>query len=343
MTRQRTAVISAAAAVVVALVAVVIAIRVADPSKSCTRSALLVPRCGALWGVATDPNTRSAVESVERRAKTRFDMVYRFHDLNDSFPTPDERALVADGRILHITIAPTFFGSTRLVTWPEITAGAFDRQLAAQARGVAALHVPVFVTFDHESDRPDRAQRGSPADFVAAWRHVHDLYERAGAHNAVWAWVVTGYPPFFQTARQIWPGNRYVDWIGWEAYNGSGCANNAITTAAYQSFGTVALKFYRWIHTNGPRYGIDAAKPMMISEAGSVIYDGAQDRTAQFYSGIPTVLARYPQIKAVTLWDRPGNGACHYRFDNAPGVLSSVGRAGAQVHYSLLLTTHDAG
>jgi hypothetical protein len=245
----------------------------------------------------------------------------------------DERALVADGRVLHLTIAPTIFAPHELVTWREITAGTFDRRLTAQARGVAALGVPVFVTFDHESDRPDRAARGTPADFVAAWRHVHDLYVRARADNAVWVWVVTGYPPFFATAGRIWPGNRYVDWISWEAYNVSGCSNGTVTAAQYKSFAGVALPFYRWVHTVGARYGIDAGKPMMISEAGSVIYRDSAKRTAQWYAGIPSVLARYRQIKAVTLWDRPGNGACGYRFDDAPDVLASIGRAGAQMHY----------
>lgn len=334
MARTRTTVLGGAALALIALVALVVVARDSDRFDPCPRSALLVPRCGALWGVATDPNTRAAVEAAEHGANTRFDLVYRFHDLNDSFPTPDERALVKDHRVLHITIAPKMFSSPRVVTWAEIAAGAFDSHLTAQARGVAALHVPVFLTFDHESDRPDRAERGRPADFVAAWRHVHDLYEKAGAHDVVWVWVVTGYSPFFASAGQIWPGNAYVDWIGWEAYNGSGCAGGTITPKAYQSFGTVALRFFRWVHSAGPRYGIDANKPMMISEAGSVVYRDASAHTAQWYAGIPAVLAKYRQIKAVTLWDRPGNGACDYRFDNAPDVLAAIGRAGAKLHYS---------
>jgi hypothetical protein len=275
---------------------------------------------------------------VEKRAGTRFDLVYRFHDLNDSFPNADERALVAQGRILHITISPTIFGSNRVITWREISAGAFDRQLAAQARGIAALHVPVFVTFDHETDRTDRSPRGSPGDFRAAWRHVHDLYVRSGASNAVWVWVVTGYSPFFARAGQMWPGNNYVDWISWEAYNGSGCTNGSVRTNAYRSFESVALEFYRWIHRHGAGYGIDVRKPMMISEAGSVVYPGAQGRTADWYAAIPSVLARYRQIKAVTVWDRPGNGACDYRFGQSTDVLASVGRTGVELHYPRLLS-----
>jgi hypothetical protein len=193
-------------ALVGALCAVIITfVRGAGSLAVCPVSRKLVPSCGTLWGVATDPNTLAAVRSAERATGTTFNMVYRFHDLDDDFPTDDERALVADHRVLHVTIAPTFFGSSQIITWREIASGAFDASISTQARGVASLHVPVFVTFDHESDRPDRAVRGSPSDFIAAWRHVHDLYARAGADQAVWVWVVTGYPPFFETAARIWP------------------------------------------------------------------------------------------------------------------------------------------
>jgi hypothetical protein len=312
-------------------------------SRSCSTSSLLVPRCGALWGVATDPNSARAVRSVEQLAQTHFDFVYRFHDLNDRFPTADEKALIAQGRILHVTISPSIFGSRRTVGWKQISGGAYDRQLSAQAKGVAALHVPVFMTFDHESDRPDRSVRGSAADFIAAWRHVHSLYARAGATNAVWVWVVTGYAPFFARAGALWPGNRYVDWIGWEAYNGSGCPSGSIRTSDYRSFGYEALKFYRWVHQRGPGYGIDSGKPMMISEAGSVVYAHRPQLTADWYAGIPHVLTRYPQIKAVTLWDRPGNGACAYKFDHVPSVLAAVGAAFVRARYSPFLSAGAGG
>jgi len=44
------------------------------------------------------------------------------------------------------------------------------------------------------------------------------------------------------------------------------------------------------------------------------------------------VLAAYPQIRAVGLWDRPGVGTCDYRFDDAPAVQHAVGQAGERLH-----------
>jgi hypothetical protein len=66
----------------------------------------------------------------------------------------------------------------------------------------------------------------------------------------------------------------------------------------------------------------------MISEAGSVIFSGQPDLTAQWYAKIPSVLRRYPQIRAITLWDRPGPSVCRYQFDDVPSVLAAVTKAG---------------
>jgi hypothetical protein len=284
--------------------------------------------CGVLWGVATDPNTRPQLQSVERELDRRFAIVYRFHDLDDAIPTADERALVADGRILHISIDPRIYAAPQLtLQLRDVADGRYDTDLIAQARGIAALHVPVFVTFGHEPDQPGRAAEGGPSEFIAAWRHVHDLFARAGAHNAVWVWVVTGYPPAFTSAGQLWPGNAFVDWISWEAYNTSGCRQSHTNPTQFQSFAAIALPFYRWLKQSGPALGISADKPMMLSEVGSVVYAADPALTASWYRQIPSVLAKYSRIRAVSLWDRPGNFDCDYRFDGVPAILDAVSGA----------------
>ncbi len=69
---------------------------------------------------------------------------------------------------------------------------------------------------------------------------------------------------------------------------------------------------------------------MMISEAGTVLFPGADSPTATWYDAIPGVLERHPAIKAVTLWDHTGsNPHCDFRFEDDPDVLASVQRAAA--------------
>ena len=297
---------------------------------ACGTSAKLVPTCGVIWGVATNPNTNSRLTQVQTALGRPFDLVYRFHDLNDPVPTPEERALVRSGHFLHVTIDSRIYGQPdHGIPWADITGGRYDRALRAQARGIASLRVPVFLTFDHEPDQPGRSTLGSPAQFRAAWRHVHDLFRAAGATNAVWVWVVTGYRANFTAAGQLWPGNDYVDWISWEAYNGSGCLGAGVDATRYRSFAQSAIPFYDWVTQHGPALGIDITKPMMISEAGSVEYPGDAQLTARWYSEIPHVLANHPQIKAIALWDRPGTKGCPYQFDNSAPVRQAVAVAGS--------------
>jgi hypothetical protein len=299
--------------------------------RACPLSESLVPRCGVLWGIATEPNTTSKLRAVERTLDTRFDMVYRFHDLDDRVPTQDERVVVRSGRILHLTIDSRIYQPpARTVPWSDIAAGRYDRALRRDARGIAALGKPVFVTFGHEPDNPTTSV-GPPREFVAAWRHVRTLFEAAGARNAVWVWVVTGYPAHFSMIPALWPGNDYVDWISWEAYNSSGCGRGA-DRRLFKTFGQSALPFLRWLLSTGARLGIDVGKPMMISEAGSTVYPGDSALTASWYREIPLVLHLHRQIKAVGLWDRPGLNGCDFRFDGNPiarAVVRSISASAA--------------
>jgi hypothetical protein len=303
---------------------------VSQPDTGCRVNSLLVPSCGVLWGASTDPMTESKVHSVQVALGQHVDMVYRFHDLNDSLMTADERASASSGRLLHFALDNRIYGSAQVVTWRATASGKYDASLRRQAAAIAAYRKPVFVTFDHEPERSSQAVLGSSSDFIAAWRHVRQVYRAAGAVNAVWAWVVMGYPSMLWDAARFWPGNGYVDWISWEAYNTSGCQTGPADPAKYHSFADGVLPFYSWLMAHGSASGIDVGKPMMISEAGSAIYRNRPSLTAQWYAEMPSVLSSHPRIKAVAFWDRPGATNCQYTFDRYPVVVHAVAQAMSQ-------------
>lgn len=288
----------------------------------------LASPCGPLLGVATDPNTLSRLLRVQTLLGRRVDMTYRFHDLNDAIPTPEELAVVRSGRLLHISIDARIRGKTeRRVPWSKVAAGAYDATLRAQAEGIASLNAPVFVTFDHEPDQPAHAVQGRPAQFIAAWRHVHQLFESAGAHNVIWVWVVTGQPGAAAFAARFWPGNAYVDWISWEAYSPNGCRTGSPDVRHVRSFAESALPFYQWLQSHGAQAGIDIHKPMMISEAGSALFGAGVEAAAEWYGQMASVLEAHPQIQAIGLWDRPGIDRCRYGFDQHPRIVQALAQA----------------
>ena len=296
----------------------------------CTLSATLVPSCGALWGISTQPKSITALDALQKEVDRPFELVYNYHDITQPIPTDEERRLASEGKILHLSIAARVYGDSRPVTYASIARGDHDASLRRQAEGLASLKVPVFVTFEQEGNQQRKlGTRGDAADYKAAWRHVHDVYRAAGATNAIWVWVMTGRPENLSRAGSIWPGNDYVDWISWNVYNQSGCHSGEIKPHAYRSFAQRLKPFYDWVHQKGPSFGIDPHKPMMISESGSVLYRDDPQRTADWYRAIPGVLKQYPQVKAITLWDSKTSDACDYRFRENRTVLKGVIDAGA--------------
>jgi len=293
--------------------------------QDCAVSDKLVPSCGALLGVSVDPAGGADVTTLERTMKRKFDLVYEFHGIDKPLPARDEAEMVAGGRILHVNIEAKEFDKPDKpeVSWARITAGEFDAALREQATGLGALKSPVMVTFDHEVDSAKRVgKRGTAAEFVAAWRHIHKVYADAGARNIVWVWVVTGFEKNLATVPSVYPGNEYVDWLSWDPYNFAGCQSGTIKPKQWKSFAETVQPFYDWLQNEGARAGIDKNKPYLLSEFGTVADPDDPSAAARWYAEIPAALEKFPQIKALQLWNSKVED-CDYRIELRPETLAA--------------------
>jgi hypothetical protein len=120
-------------------------------------------------------------------------------------------------------------GALTLVNWdPDqtrfetIASGTQDGYLTRVADAVAAYRDPVVVSFAHEFNgnwQPWGTQAESPQAFVAAWRHIHDLFGKVGANNVIWVWTPNVINPVPDVAlAPYWPGDAYVTWVGLVGY-----------------------------------------------------------------------------------------------------------------------------
>jgi mannan endo-1,4-beta-mannosidase len=103
----------------------------------------------------------------------------------------------------------------------EIAHGKFDAYLRRQAEAVARFKCPIAVSFGHEMNGswyPWGADHVKPAAFVAAWRHVWEVFEHAGARNIIWTWTINRASPYVSNIQQWWPGQKYVNWVGIDGY-----------------------------------------------------------------------------------------------------------------------------
>ena len=263
----------------------------------------------------------ASVASTEQQLGRPMDIVYQFKGLTDALPSADQRTLVASGHLLHINI------EARSQTYAQIAAGTFDASFRSQAAGLQALGVPVYLTFDHEADAKSRYNvRGTPAQFVAAWQHIVNVYRSAGASDVVWVWNVTGWQGNLGNLPGLYPGNAYVDWISWDPYNHSGCTSGPVNVSSWKSFEQEMSPMYNWLQTEGPKYGIDPNKPYMLNEFATASHPTNPSVTADWYRAVPGVLARYTKLKAVQFFDTVG--MCDYRLTNNATVMLGFAQAG---------------
>jgi mannan endo-1,4-beta-mannosidase len=104
----------------------------------------------------------------------------------------------------------------------DIADGGSNAYITQFAKAVRALNLPVAISFGHEMNGnwyPWGTTQTTPAEFVAAWRHIHRLFTRVGATNVIWVWNPNIVNPVPQVQLEpYWPGNAYVDWVGITGY-----------------------------------------------------------------------------------------------------------------------------
>lgn len=107
----------------------------------------------------------------------------------------------------------------------RIVDGGFDGYIATVARQIRDWDGTVGMRFLHELNATHYpwgagVNNNSPADAVAAWKHVREVFQREGANNVVWFWAPNVHAPGTAAYAPLYPGDDWVDWVGLDGYNG---------------------------------------------------------------------------------------------------------------------------
>jgi PKD repeat protein len=240
------------------------------------------------------------------------------------FPTAYEQWLGARGTMPLISVKPqTMSGAA--VPWASIATAqpgsAIYTQLKRWADAIKAFGYPVYFTFNHEPEAAASNNFGTAADFIAAWRRVHDVFVAEGAANAKFMWTMTSFAFIVPTSdrRYAWnwyPGDAYVDALGADAYTAFTCDNpgGVWHPLAYQISGY--LKFGAQ-HPN---------KPMWLPELGVVEDAKTSGRKAQWIKDSQDLFktAPYQQFAGVAWFNetRPGT-ACDWRISTSASAQAA--------------------
>lgn len=257
------------------------AVPVVDPVEQAA-DAPLVPEQGALLGIYYGDGEPAATDAAIGRTPPLHLTYFGWEDdwVGSDAVTQDAEA----GRISLVNWEP--FG----VDFADILAGEYDDMLLQRATTTAALEQPVMLDFAAEMNEEEGWGGHDPELYVAAYQHVHDVFEGADGGNVVWVWAPNntdsaGAPP----ALDYYPGEQYVDWTGIDGYNWG----TDQPGFGWQSFEQVFRDMVDELTALG--------KPIIIGETASSETGGDK---ADWIAGIvPTLRDEFPLIRAVVWFD----------------------------------------
>jgi hypothetical protein len=303
-------------------------------AKKCGVQGKYAPKCGALWGVYSLQNgdPEQSVRRLESQVGRKFDLVLNYHDFSNSlvqgqFPNRFEKKLGPD-HTLFIDWQARVSSSNKNLSYRAIAKWKYDSYVKAAAKRIKAYKRPVILGFDPEFD--SFPSKGTPAQYAAAFRHIHNVFKLAKVTNVAWAWVSTGYVGGGNGAKILkgYPGNAYVDWVGWDPYNFYRCNGTS-----WKTFSQKVTPTYNWMKAHG-----HGNKPFLLSEYGTQYDSGNQARSKAWHTQIPATLKKLPNLKGLIRFDAQGyfrSKKCDFFIKNGPGSLAAFSSAGKAVRAGL--------
>ena len=249
------------------------------------------------------PGTMTPIDAFARAIGKKPNIVEFYESFGDNFDASGVRKIYQ-------------YGALPLLSWEPLTApmakiaaGSEDRYLKTFAKAVRTLNMPVAIALAHEMNGrwyPWGPRKTKAADFVAAWRHVHDVFVAAGATNVIWVWApnVINPVPSVHLA-PLYPGDAYVDWVGMDGYYTH--KGQQTFTALFGPIMTAVRRFTK--------------KPILIVETGAEPCGARSGEIANLFNGV----AHNPGVVGFVWFDNRGTGS--WRVDNDAGSVTAFRRA----------------
>ncbi|RDU98616.1 glycoside hydrolase family 26 protein [Trinickia dinghuensis] len=284
---------------------------VAQASSRLGSPAIPQPASGAYFGAWANPQgikgpTAAEVESATETLESQIGRKLSLH--MHYFPWRSGSAPAFPDETMQFDLKA---GRTPVVTWAcgdsnaNVAAGNDDPLIIATAQAVKQFGAPMFIRWYWEMNLPagtnnqDCMGESGAKGYIAAWKHIHDVFKAQGVTNVSWLWNPAGSSRNADSL-PYYPGDDYVDWIGFDGYDKVG-AND---------FGPILDSFYIEFNSHD--------KPMLIAETGEcAAVQSAYLALAQAeIEGKPNPGGySFPLVKGFMYFDAPGHYApCTWNF-----------------------------
>ena len=233
-------------------------------------------------GIAVQHSPANTLDDYHKTFGTKPQIVEFYNAFRQPFRAGEAWQAIDEGLVPFIQLNP------RGVSEKQIAKGTWDEHLRNYAAALNAFGCTVILSFGHEMNGwwypwgrlPPPRSGTSPAEFIAAWKHIHDVFANNGVNNVIWSWDPSHQygqagPGKIATAAGDWyPGPGYVDWIGLDGYLGydrNGHAQNFREIFGYQ---------LRDIRSFAP------GKPVFLAETGVSRGPALASQVAELFSGV---------------------------------------------------------
>lgn len=259
------------------------------------------------------PTSLTDLNTLEGKVGKNAAVVNFFIADTESFPQGRIDNVVANGSIPMVTME--FWSAQNGVS--TITNGAKDSYLRTWAQKAKAHGKTIYLRPFHEMNGDWYPWNGTvngntPAQVVAAWRHVKQIFAAEGATNVKFVWCVNNDSVPATTANKAsayWPGDAYVDYLSIDGYNWG----NTRTWSSWKSFSSVI----------GPTYNeikVLSAKPMIIGETGCAEQGG--DKAAWIAGMFSSIKTTYTRIEGVCWFN--ANKENDWRVESSAAALTAT-------------------
>lgn len=197
------------------------------------------------------------------------------------------------------------------VSLKSISEGMSDRYLKSYAESVKTFGRMVLLSFGHEMNGNWYQWSDghvSPAVFVAAWRHVVQVFRSVGVSNVRWVWTVASLNEPSASLRPWWPGSSWVNFVGINGYYYA-------ASYTYNSvFGTMLSKIRAF-----------STAPAFITEVGIGPNPNRIKQIAALYAG-----ATSDHFSGIVWFDVAQHGGLYsqdWRLEDNPAALAAFEKA----------------
>jgi hypothetical protein len=199
-------------------------------------------------------------------------------------------------------------GATPFIDWTctsdaSIINGNQDALITSYAQALKSFGRPVFLRWFWEMNLVNLPRTSGclgtlgASGYIQAWQHIWTIFQNQGAGNVAFVWCPSINGATFGST--FYPGDSYVDWIGWDGYDRKQSAS--ATLAQFTPF------YANWV-THG--------KPLVLGETG------ATTDQATYLAALATALpTSFPQVRAVLYYD--SKSTLDWTLVDAPGNLGA--------------------